>query len=191
MKKVLLIILIAIIASTSVFADSFSGFGISGIYDNPLENFELGFYSNYYYTFPIEGTCVNMGFGSRLDLSFSIPVDTFSFAFLSGFAIDAELSKRTDLYFILGPQVTILMPYDAPDSIIGIGGGLDAGLTCYFNDERSIGGSFGIANYFSAILPDVGDAYFGYYGGIYAGLTVRFGPTVFDTLPPGYSYIIL
>ena len=188
MKKFLLIILIALVLSLSLYADSFSSFGMSGIYDNPLNYFELGFYTNYYYTFPLDSSPINLGFGSRLDLSFSIPIDTFSFAFLSGFVLDAELSKRADLYFMLGPQVSIITPSESVQ-LLGIGGGLDVGLTYYFDDERTLGASFGIANYFSAIIPEVGSTRFGYYGGVYIGLSARFASPEYTPLPPGYSYI--
>ena len=109
MRKVLLIALIATLISTSIFADSFTGFGISGVYEDPYNYFETGFYTDYYFTFPVEGTPLNVGLGTRLDFTFSIPFDTFSFAFMSGLAFNANLTKRFDLYIIMGPQPTISM----------------------------------------------------------------------------------
>ena len=189
MRKVLLIALIATLISTSIFADSFTGFGISGVYEDPYNYFETGFYTDYYFTFPVEGTPLNVGLGTRLDFTFSIPFDTFSFAFMSGLAFNANLTKRFDLYIIMGPQVTIITPGSGKEELMGVGGGLTLGMTYYFNDQKSIGTSLGTVNYFSAILPDYGKPYFAYYGGAFIGFTVRFSTPSYASLPSGYSYI--
>ena len=189
MKKTILVLLLLMVVLTSAFSASFTGFGISGIYDQTYNYFEFGFYSNFYYTFPIDSSPVSLGFGSRLDVSFSMPLDTFSMGVISGFAMNANLNSRTELYLIIGPQVTAIFP-DNTTSMVGVGGGLDLGITYYFNNEKTVGGSFGVVNYFSACLrDDYTPAYFGYYGGAYIGLTVRFESPFYAPLPLGYSYI--
>ena len=188
MKKLILTALIALLLCPFLLADSVTGLGLSGIYDEPYSRGEFGLYTNYYYTFPIDSSPVSLGFGSRLDFSFSIPLDTLSLGFMSGFALDVELGKQSALYLMFGPQVTMISP-DTDPGILGIGGALDVGITYYFNEARTTGGTLGIVNYFSAILPDEDSAYFGYYGGVYLGITIRFPTPFYGTLPPGYSYI--
>ena len=71
MKKLILTALIALLLCPFLLADSITGLGLSGIYDEPYSRGEFGLYTNYYYTFPIDSSPVSLGFGSRLDFSFS------------------------------------------------------------------------------------------------------------------------
>ena len=187
MKKAILILILPFIA-LSLFAVTFSSIGMSGLYNQGFNYGELGFYENLSVAYPIEDTPVNIGFGERLDLSFSIPVDTLSIGFITGFTVNANLTSRWDLNLLIGPD--IIVSSGDTDSLIGFGGAFDLSFTYYLNSDRSIGMTIGSINYFNAGAMDSYRGYkFTYYGGGYLGLTVRFSAPPLLPLPLGYDYI--
>ena len=188
MKKILVLTAVLLLAA-SLFATSFSGLGISAIYNEPYNAFELGLYSNYSYTFPVANSPVSLGFGTRLDLSFSLPINTLSLGFITGLSMDVSITDRWDLYLLAGPEAVVSTTFSDDPVLVGFGGGFDIGLTYYFDDQKSSGFSFGSVNYLSATLFNEPGFTFGYYGGIYAGITVRIPSATYTSLPPGFEYI--
>ncbi len=192
MRRLLASAVLVLVICTSLFAANvYSSFGLSGLYNQAYSDFELGLYSNFIYAMPVYDGPVSIGFGSRADFSFSIPINLLSLAFITGLGIDVEITDAVDFYAIAGPGVYLNIPDYG--TVMACGGAVDLGLIIYLNSSKTSGLTAGSVNYFSSYLKRSGERFFGYYGGIYLGFSVRIkgNSSRFRTLPDGYEYIRL
>ena len=182
MKKRLAIILsLLLMTSLPTFAiGTYYSTGMDFFYDTPLDSFDIGVYTNATWTVPVGNSGTGLGMGGRADVTLSLPVVDFATSCMFGIAVDTLVGKNAMFTLIAGPS---LASFSAKDDVLCIGGGIDAGITFFANEVKSVGFTIGVnGNFYATIIPDT-SARFNFYGGGYFGVAMKF-----DKNTPYYPY---
>lgn len=164
-----------VIFSSMLFARNVMSFGLSGGTDNLNKEFNLGFYNNMGFAFPIAGTSFSIGPGYRFDMTFSIPDGRSVSAIIVGALLDIELPGWFTLDITAGlatgKSYSRRSVNDGNDAV-WLGAGADIGATKYFSEAMNFGLNFGFAG--SVGISMAGKSATVLYGSGYLGGSYRF-----------------
>ncbi len=180
-KKLAIILSLLLAASFPAFAiGTYYSTGMDFFYDTPLNSFDIGVYTNATWTVPVGNSGTGLGIGGRADVTLSLPVVDFATSCMFGIAVDTPVGRNAMFTFILGPSIA---SFSAKDDVLCLGGGIDAGMTFFANEVKSVGFTIGVnGNFFATIIPET-PARFNFYGGGYFGVAMKF-----DKNTPYYPY---
>lgn len=164
-----------VIFSSMLSARNVMSFGLSGGTDSLNKEFNLGFYNNMGFTFPIAGTRLSIGPGYRFDMTFSIPDGRSVSDIIVGALFDIELPGLFILDITTGLATGKSYSRRAGDdgnNSVWLGAGVDIGATKYFSEAMDFGLNFGIAG--SVGISVAGKAATVLHGSCYLGGSYRF-----------------
>lgn len=177
MKKKLTILSILILCIlVPVSAGSTTRFGMTGSYNNITAMPEMGMYMTSSFVDGRTPNPVHLGFGLRMDMNATIPIERMDMEFISGLAIDFKLKHNWGLEMLIGPAFGVSTPLKSSrNEGMSVGGGAELTATYYLDGNRTSGISFGIAGSGGMYLPDESDKAASPYGKVtgFFGFTFR------------------
>lgn len=145
--------------------------GMDMFYDSPMESFDIGVYTNAIWTAPVGQSGNGLGIGGRADVTLAIPAAEFSTSFMFGLAVESPVGKSSIFTLVAGPSMAV---FSDTDSTLCVGGGIDAALTFFADQNQSVGFTVGMnGNFYGTVMPD-DPPRFCFYGGGYFGVAMRF-----------------
>lgn len=177
MKKKLTILSILILCILlPVSADSSTRFGMNGSFNNITGKPEMGMYMTTSFVDSRTPGPVHLGFGMRMEMNSTLPIERMDVDFLTGLALDFKLRHNWGLELIVGPAFGVSTPFNSgKDEGMTVGGGLEFTATYFLDGNRTSGINFGIAGSGGMYLPDSKDTAASPYGKItgFFGFTFR------------------
>ena len=176
MKKLVLLIAIAL-AACSLYADyeylnsSFTG-GFSTVNGNPT----IGFGSSYQ-VLAMANNRLSFGVGAKTDVDIALSdiVDGLSFGTFFGPAFEIKLSKTTSFNLASGLSFYVEDTFEKDSNEYNsLGLGFDASFNCYFDTEDNMGLALGVSGYLSFMGLDEYSRGFCSDISAYVGISTRF-----------------
>ena len=192
MKRILTAVIIAVVLSASIYAaGDFGNLGITGGYTSKENTALFGFNGAYQFTADVSDY-VGIGFGTHADFAFGLNHSDrlpLFFGWLFGMGLDICFNDSMALNISMGPSM--VLETGAYDGSVGIGVGLDAAFSCYFDRQHSVGLSAGATIYPQfVVIDDSRDDVFSIAALGYIGLALRFPAPASLLALPALPYII-
>ena len=166
--------------ATPAFADSdIATMGITGGYSMKDNTALFGFNAGYSYYASINES-VGIGGGVHGDFAFGLNHRndfTFASGFIGGLGLEFRLTEELSLNILAGPGIVAESGINEPS--VGIGAGIDASVSYFFGDSKTIGITAGISLYPQfLIFDDAGHTPFRIAAYGYAGMSFRFPASI-------------
>ena len=178
MRKILpLFIFLSVLAPLSADSD-IATLSMTGGYSMKDNTALMGFNGSYAYYVSVGGGA-GVGAGVHGDISFGLNHEEFSFAggFIGGLGLEFRLTEALSLNILAGPGIVAESGINEPS--VGIGAGIDASVSYFFGDSKTIGITAGISLYPQfLIFDDAGHTPFRIAAYGYAGMSFRFPASI-------------
>lgn len=188
-RKIIIAMLLSILSAGLLFSTSITSFGMDVGANTETGLPALGMYFDFDYVFDSPGSSVNLGTGTRMDVTFGLPLESVECNMLFGLLVDFSLVHNWGLDILFGPAFGVISPVSDRTGLsegVFLGGGVDLMVTKYFNDRREIGISFGASTTLGTFLDvESSDAKSSFlcYGNVYFGFTFRTGTPLYHHHP--------
>ena len=137
-KKFIAILVIIFALATTLSARNLLSVGMNGTYDSTSSSFGIGPYLEYNVLAKLD--VLDVGIGSRIDITFSLPAKYWTVHALIGPSLRIEIGDMWDFSTLLGMTCALFSPVDSNErGVVSIGGGLAAGFDIYFTQARNMG----------------------------------------------------
>lgn len=154
-KKLITLFIIVLCVLSPVFSDSITKFGMNGSYNNITGKPEMGMYMTSAFIDTRTPNPVHLGFGMRIDMNATIPLERMDVDFITGLAIDFKLRNNWGVDIVVGPAFGVSTPFSsAKDEGMTVGGGAEVSATYFLDANRTSGINFGISGSGGMYLPD-------------------------------------
>ena len=154
-KKLITLFIIVLCVLAPVFSDSITKFGMNGSYNNITGKPEMGMYMTSAFIDCRTPNPVHLGFGMRIDMNVTIPIERMDVDFITGLAIDCKLRNNWGIDLVIGPAFGVSTPFhSSKDEGMTVGGGAEVSATYFLDANRTSGINFGISGSGGMYLPD-------------------------------------
>lgn len=192
MRKILTLVITTLFIILPLSADSdFGLFGISGGYTSKDNTALMGFNGTYQYSADVNNN-ISIGFGTHADFAFGLNHDDNLSIFVGtvfGVGLDAKLTDALSLNVTAGPVV--VAETGISHASVGIGIGVDAALSYYFDNNRTVGFSVGTTIYPQFfVIDDIRTDNFSIAAMGYIGMSFRYPSPVSVFALPAVAYLL-
>ena len=154
-KRLSTIFILILIVLAPVLADSSTKFGMNVGYSNITGKPEMGMYMTTAFVDSRNPNPVHLGFGMRIDMDTTIPIERMDVGFITGLAIDFKLKNNWGIDMVIGPAFAVSTPFSSqPDEGMAVGGGAEISATYFLDSNRTSGISMGLTASGGMYIPD-------------------------------------